>query len=83
MTGNCYFKIVSVGAGAGVISITIALEVLLALILSLKPYVLTPSDLLVARRQLSYDTARYRKEKENWAIRPEKLERRVNQEARL
>lgn len=46
--GNCYSKIISVRATVGVISITVALAVWLALILSLQSYVHTPPDLPMA-----------------------------------
>lgn len=46
--GNCYSKIIPVGPTAGIKSITVALAVLQAFIMSLQSYVHTPPGLLVA-----------------------------------
>lgn len=75
MEGNCSSKILSVGTTAEVLSITGALAVLQALLLSLEFCMHTPPDVKRAGRWLSYETASDRKR--NWAIRSEKVEKRV------
>lgn len=79
--GNCFSKIVSVGATA----ITVALQLCRHSFWSWQSYVQTPPDLPMAKMQLRYEIARVRKEKKKnqLGIGSDKLERKVNQEAGL